>query len=88
MRDGRLVGIVSRRDLVRVIGRQDSDLQVAIQKRLTDAGVLSPHDEVEVRDGVATIRMRASARDRRLAESVALGVPGVLEVRFSLFEDT
>jgi len=87
VKDDRVIGIVSRRDLVRVIGRPDSDLWAAIDQRLHESGVLASLDEVDVRDGVATIRMRASSRDRRLAESIALGVPGVLEVRFSPSED-
>jgi CBS domain-containing protein len=88
VKEGRVIGIVSRRDLVRVIGRPDSELQDATRQRLRESGVLSSGDEVDVREGVVTIRMHVGARDRSLAESIALGVPGVLEVRFSPSEDT
>ena len=87
VRDDHVIGIVSRRDLVKVIGRPDSELQAATHQRLHESGVLSVGDKVDVHDGVATIRVRASSRDRGLAESIAPGVPGVLEVRFSPSED-
>lgn len=84
MKGERLIGIVSRHDLVKVIGREDKELQSLIQQRLVEAGIVSSRgDAVSVREGVVTIRMPVGARDRRLAESVALGVAGVLEVRFS-----
>ena len=83
MKGDRLVGIVSRRDLVKVIGREDQELQRLVHQRLADAGVAS-HRDVVVSNGVAAIRMPADPRDRRVIESVALGVAGVLEVRFSL----
>ena len=87
VRDDHVIGIVSRRDLVKVIGRPDNELQAATHQRLHESGVLSAGDKVEVHDGVATIHVPAGSRDRGLAESIALGVPGVLEVRFSPSED-
>lgn len=77
----RLVGIVSRRDLVEVIARRDEDVQSELSRRLTDAGLGGVCGAVNVVEGVATIDLDAAAR-RRLAESVALTVPGVIEVRF------
>jgi len=87
VRDDHVIGIVSRRDLVKVIGRPDNELQAATHQRLHESGVFSVGDKVEVHDGVATIQMRASPRDRGLAESIALGVPGMLEVRFPPSEE-
>jgi CBS domain-containing protein len=82
VRGRKVVGIVSRRDLVKLISRRDEDVEVEIKRRLGEAGVLKSHDSVHVASGVATIDVRAQGALRRLAESIALTVPGVLEVRF------
>jgi CBS domain-containing protein len=81
MRGQRLVGIVSRRDLVKVIARRDEDIEGEVARKLADLGIASSPGAISVFDGVATLD--ASAANRRLAESVALTVPGVLEVRFT-----
>lgn len=78
----RLVGIVSRRDLVKVIAREDGDVQAQVTRRLGELGLGTSKASVSVSDGVATIRIEDRGAGRRLAESVALTVPGVLEVRF------
>ncbi len=78
----KLVGIVSRRDLVKVIARRDEDVQIELSRRLTDAGLGMGPDAVKVSDGVATIDLDGPVPSRRLAESVALTVAGVMEVRF------
>ncbi|HSP10334.1 MAG TPA: CBS domain-containing protein [Candidatus Dormibacteraeota bacterium] len=82
MKDGRLVGILSRRDLVKVIARPDEELEAELETRLREAGIDLPDGGVTVTGGVASIRMETVSHAGRLAESVALGVPGVLEVRF------
>lgn len=82
MRGRRLVGIVSRRDLIRVIARRDGDLQAQLERRLKEVGFAGKKGAVVVRAGVATIATADPGFERRLAESVALTVPGVLEVRF------
>lgn len=79
--DGRVVGIVSRRDLVRVIARADEDLEIELDRRLRELPIGIAEGAVGVEAGIATIQM-APGPDRRLAESIALTVPGVLEVRF------
>lgn len=82
MRGRRVVGIVSRRDLVRVIARQDDAVRTELAQRLNEAGVQGAGSALAVRSGVASIQL-AGGPERRLAESVALSVPGVLEVRFT-----
>lgn len=82
MRGRRLVGIVSRRDLIRVIARRDGDLQAQLERRLKEVGFAGKNSAVTVRAGVATIATPDQGFERRLAESVALTVPGVLEVHF------
>lgn len=80
MRGQRLVGIVSRRDLVKVIARRDDDIEREVTRKLRELGIVSSPGAISVFDGVVTLAV--SAANRRLAESVALTVPGVLEVRF------
>jgi CBS domain-containing protein len=81
----RVVGILSRRDLVKVIARSDGDIEGEIERRFRELGLnLLGRGDVSVAAGIATLRVDGSkASDRRLAESVALMVPGVLEVRFA-----
>lgn len=83
MDESELVGIVSRRDLVRVIARRDADLQSELGRMLRAAGLEVGRDGLAVRDGIASIRLEDRGPNRRLAESVALTVPGVLEVQFT-----
>jgi CBS domain-containing protein len=78
----KVVGILSRRDLVRVIARQDDAVKSELAEKLTDAG-LTLGEPLTVRYGVAAIELAERGGARRLAESVALSVPGVLEVRFT-----
>ena len=47
-----------------------------------EAGIALTRAAVEVENGVATIHLQNDGLDRRLAESAALAVPGILEVRF------
>jgi len=79
----KVVGIVSRRDLVRVIAREDEAVRHELAGRLTEAGIRLNGQTVAVRGGVAAIELADQGAARRLAESVALSVPGVIEVRFT-----
>ena len=84
VRGRRVVGIVSRRDLVKIIARRDADVEGEITQRLGEVGLAVARGGIRVRDGVATIAVAGKdAKLRKLAESVALAVPGVLEVRFA-----
>ena len=83
VRGRRVIGIVSRRDLVRVIARPDEELETEIVNRLSQLGLLTSPRAVAVTNGVVTIQSDDQGTGRRLAESVVLGVPGVLEVRFA-----
>ncbi|HEX9096335.1 MAG TPA: CBS domain-containing protein [Candidatus Dormibacteraeota bacterium] len=80
--DRKVVGIVSRRDLVKVIATRDDTIEAEIVRRLRQLG-LGAGLAVGVAAGVATIQLDDQGSNRRLAESVALTVPGVLEVRFA-----
>jgi len=83
MQGRKLVGILSRRDLVKVIARRDEDLQADLKKRLEEVGIGLGSGAVSVEGGIATIPLDGREMARRLAESVALSVPGVIEVRFA-----
>ncbi|HYM66982.1 MAG TPA: CBS domain-containing protein, partial [Patescibacteria group bacterium] len=82
MQGRKLVGIVSRRDLIKVIARRDEELQADLRQRLQEAGIRLGKGAVTVKSGIATIPLQERDMARRLAESVALSVPGVIEVRF------
>jgi CBS-domain-containing membrane protein len=82
LRGRRVIGIVSRRDLVRVIARRDDSQRSELEQRLAEAGIVVSAGAITVESGVAAIAMEDDGMARRLAESVALSVPGVLEVRF------
>lgn len=77
---GRLAGIVTRRDLLRVIARDDDDIARDVRHRLT-AAFRQPW-EVEVVDGVASISSaNPDPEDRHIAEVIAGALPGVRAVR-------
>jgi CBS-domain-containing membrane protein len=82
MRGRRLVGIVSRRDLMRVIARSDESLRTEVLRRLRELGLGAGDKAVTVESGAVTLTLDSGERERALAESVMLAVPGVLEVRF------
>ena len=83
MRGRRVVGIVSRRDLVKVIARTDERIESEINRRLAELGLATAGSTVKVADGVATVPVDYQGTARRLMESAVLQVGGVLEVRFA-----
>jgi CBS domain-containing protein len=83
VKERKVIGIVSRRDLIKVIARGDEELKTEIVNRLSELGMLASPSAVAVADGVVTIQIENHETGRRLAESVVLGVPGALEVRFT-----
>jgi CBS domain-containing protein len=82
VRGRKVVGILSRRDLVKVIARRDEDIKFEILHMFDDLGLGIASGSVNVSEGVAAVDIDDQGVGRRLAESVALTVPGVLEVRF------
>lgn len=82
--EDRVVGILSRRDLLSLFHRPDEDIRATLVQRLADP-LWAPedaHTQVEVTDGVVTLT--GSVRypmDRPLTEALAWGVPGVVGVR-------
>jgi len=84
MNGRRVVGIVSRRDLVKVIARADEQIEGKINSLLAELGLTTAGGTVRVTDGVATVPVDYKGAARRLVESAVLQVAGVLEVRFAV----
>jgi CBS domain-containing protein len=78
--DDRVVGIVARRDLLRLVARGDEDVRADLERRLEEELELLRQVRIEVADGVVTV---AGAGDlgRQLVVALADTVPGVVEVR-------
>jgi CBS domain-containing protein len=80
--DGRLVGIVSRRDLIRLYTRSDDEVRAAVIRDVLPALWVEPGTvEVAVRAGVVTL---TGTLDRRSTASIVARVveatPGVVDV--------
>lgn len=76
-----VVGIVTRRDLLRVLARDDNEIATDIRHRLSHYG-RAGRWTVQVHDGTAAITDEFDdATDRHVAAVVAESVPGVTSVR-------
>lgn len=84
----RVIGVVSRRDLMRVIARRDDSIRQEILKRVGELGLETGEGDIGVELGVVTVALTGDDRVRSLVESVVLTVPGVLEVRFAPAQGT
>lgn len=75
----RVVGIVSRSDVVRLLARGDEVIEAELDDLLCSLG----HSDwlVDVADGVVEVTGPTDTRDRSLAQLAARTVPGVIEVR-------
>jgi len=85
--DGRLEGIVSRADLLKVFLRDDEEIAEEIRREVVSYLFHTPESSVmvEVRDGVATLAGRV--RDTSLvpvAARLVRAVEGVVDVEFAL----
>jgi CBS domain-containing protein len=82
VRGRRVVGIVARRDLLRVLARGDEDIAGDLRALLEEElGPPSPY-RVAVRDGVVELTGPPDPTTRRLATLLVRGVPGVVDIRF------
>jgi CBS-domain-containing membrane protein len=80
---GRLVGVVSRHDLLRLYDRPDTEIRERIAQLLVDPLWTPPEHLVEfaVCDGVVTLTGSARCEsDARVLAAVVRQVPGVIEV--------
>ncbi len=81
--DGRLVGIVSRRDLLRLFERSDADIATEIGARLASPWNAAEDHEVtvSVENGVVTLEGRVRCEGEvPVVRGLAEGVMGVVEV--------
>jgi CBS domain-containing protein len=75
----RVVGMVTRRDLLRLLARSDEDIRADLERRVAQELEALRQAVVDVRDGVVTVD--ADGPCRQLVEQLARTVPGVVEVR-------
>ena len=76
---GRLVGVFSRSDVVRVLARSDDELTAEVDSLMTALG--HPDWLVEVTQGVVSVSGPTSPGDRALARAAAASVAGVVETQ-------
>lgn len=73
-----LVGVVSRHDLLKQLCRSDASITIEVANLLKREGEALGRLEVEVKDGIVTVRGGAASQTRSLALALARTVPGVL----------
>ncbi|MDR5683196.1 MAG: CBS domain-containing protein [Armatimonadota bacterium] len=85
VREGRVVGIVSRNDVLKVFLRPDTELTAAVAEAiLTDTGIDPQSLEIYVRDGVITVRGRVERRSQaEWIRRCAQAIDGVVDVDVS-----
>lgn len=76
---GRVLGMLSRSDVVRVLAHTDRALEARVDAELTAVGLADWL--VEAHDGAVVLTGPESSSDRTLARLIASRVPGVVEVR-------
>jgi CBS domain-containing protein len=78
VRGDRLLGVVSRSDVIRAMDRSDQDIAGDIQRTLSETGLKAWH--VKVAGGVAHISGSGSSRELEAVTSIAQSVMGVRHV--------
>jgi CBS domain-containing protein len=77
----RLVGVITRRDIVRVLARTDSEIADDVRHRLAVIGGQSRWS-VDVDDGDVTVQdMYSNASDHEVAKVLTESAPGVIRAR-------
>lgn len=79
-RNGVLLGIISRRDLLRVFLRPDREIAAQIAEMLDETLPAGHEIEVAVKDGVVTLTGRDGKDELRLATRLAADIDGVVDV--------
>lgn len=75
-----VVGVISRRDIIRLLSREDPRIEAEIDELLRQAGL---DWLVDVTDGVAVLDGPSNDRERELARALVCTVSGVIGVHFS-----
>lgn len=81
--DGRVVGVISRRDVVRLLARRDEVIAAELADLIRSEGA---GWVVEVTDGVVHVHGPVDEHERRIAEVLAGSVAGVVAVRVTSVE--
>lgn len=76
----RVVGVISRRDIIRLLSREDPRIEAEIDELLRQAG---QDWLVDVTDGIARVEGPVNERQRELARVLVCSVPGVVGVHFA-----
>jgi CBS domain-containing protein len=78
----KLVGVISRADLIRVMARHDGAIRAEVLGTIGTLGEeCTANIRVQVEDGVVTLRGRADRRStKEIATRIATHVPGVIQV--------
>jgi CBS domain-containing protein len=74
---GRVVGMISRRDVIAVLARHDALIEAEIDEELRQAGV---ECTVVVNEGVVELQDADGPESLRIARVLASRVPGVIGV--------
>jgi CBS domain-containing protein len=74
---GRVVGMISRRDIIAVLARQDARIEAEVDEALREAGV---ECNVEVDEGVVHLTDGDDPESLEVARVIASRVPGVVGV--------
>jgi CBS domain-containing protein len=80
VRGTRLIGIVSRRDLMGVLARSDERIRDDVVDALGEYGTGGSGWDVTVRDGVVELRGRADVATEHIVDVLTRTVPGVVRV--------
>jgi CBS domain-containing protein len=81
VRDREVLGVISRRDLVKWLARSDATLAGEVRSVLHDQGLRLAQLDVRVEDGVAHLSGVAATDTLALAAKLARTVPGVVDAR-------
>jgi CBS domain-containing protein len=78
--DGILIGVVARRDLVRLYTRADADVAATVRDTVREVGVPDGQLTVTVARGVVALRGRVPRHTAALLVALTTSIPGVVEV--------
>lgn len=77
---GRVTGVISRRDVIRVLARPDLRIEAEVDELFRQAGL---DWMVDVTDGVAVLDGPVDEADRDVARALTRTVPGLVDIRFA-----
>jgi CBS domain-containing protein len=78
--DGRLVGVLSRHDVLQLLARPDDEIRRAVEHTLRALGLGPPQLRVEVTGGQVRLSGVADDDTARTAAAVLAALPGVVDV--------